>query len=899
MTSSIDRDDSSIFDGLMEEDEKDKAKRVSRNKSEKKRRDQFNVLIKELGTMLPGNTRKMDKSTILQKSIDFLRKHKEIAAQSESSEIRQDWKPPFLSNEEFTQLMLEALDGFFLAIMTDGNIIYVSESVTSLLEHLPSDLVDQNLLNFLPLGEHSEVYKALSTHMLEGETLTPDYLKTKNQLEFCCHMLRGTIDPKEPPVYEYVKFIGNFKSLNTVPNSTRNGFEGVIQRSLRPMFEDRVCFIATVRLAKPQFIKEMCTVEEPNEEFTSRHSLEWKFLFLDHRAPPIIGYLPFEVLGTSGYDYYHVDDLETLAKCHEHLMQYGKGKSCYYRFLTKGQQWIWLQTHYYITYHQWNSRPEFIVCTHTVVSYAEVRAEQRRELGIEESPPEISADKSQDSGSESQLNTSSLKEALERFDHSRTPSASSRSSRKSSSHTAVSDPTSTQTKLQTDHSTPPRQSVSAIEMTSQRRSSISSQSMSSQNTGQTMATSLVSQPQQPQPLQPSVQPVLQFSTQMDAMQHLKEQLEQRTRMIEANIQRQQEELRQIQEELQRVQGQGLQMFLQPGSGGLNLGSVQLTQGSSVQPGGALSMQGAVVPAGSLQSGLQSTHTATQHTVTQHPQQQAPPQQQNLLRDQSSTLTQQSQRSSHTLQSPQGALPASLYNTMMISQPTQANVVQISTSLAQNSSPSGAAVATFAQDRQIRFPAAPQLLTKLVTGPMACGAVMVPTTMFMGQVVTAFAPQQGQPQTISITQQPSAQTPEQQAQTQSQTATGTAQQQGQAQAQLAQQQTQFLQAPRLLHGNQSAQLILQAAFPLQQQGTFAAATQQQQQQLQQQQQQQLQQQQQQLQQQQQQQQQQLQQQHQQQQQQLQHQHQQQQQQLQQQLAAHRSDSMTDRSKAPPQ
>lgn len=95
--------------------------------------------------MLPGNTRKMDKSTILQKSIDFLHKHKgeeppsqpnlvfflwwifwrtirnlclfhldqyvstfsEITAQSESTEIRPDWKPPFLSNEEFTQLMLE------------------------------------------------------------------------------------------------------------------------------------------------------------------------------------------------------------------------------------------------------------------------------------------------------------------------------------------------------------------------------------------------------------------------------------------------------------------------------------------------------------------------------------------------------------------------------------------------------------------------------------------------------------------------------------------------------------------------------------------------------------------------------------------------------------------------
>ncbi|XP_012503355.1 PREDICTED: circadian locomoter output cycles protein kaput-like, partial [Propithecus coquereli] len=63
------------------------------------------------------------------------------------------------------------------------------------------------------------------------------------------------------------------------------------------------------------------------------------------RAPPIIGYLPFEVLGTSGYDYYHVDDLENLAKCHEHC------------------------------------------------NYAEVRAERRRELGIEESLPETAADK--------------------------------------------------------------------------------------------------------------------------------------------------------------------------------------------------------------------------------------------------------------------------------------------------------------------------------------------------------------------------------------------------------------------------------------------------------------------------------------------------------------------------
>lgn len=816
MTSSI-GDDCSLFDGLMEEDEKDKAKRVSRNKSEKKRRDQFNVLIKELGTMLPGNTRKMDKSTILQKSIDFLCKHKEIAAQSESSEIRQDWKPPFLSNEEFTQLMLEALDGFFIAIMTDGNILYVSESVTSLLEHLPADLVDQNLLNFLPVGEHSEVYKALSTHPTDPESLNSDYLKTKNHMEFCCHMLRGAIDPKEPPVYEYVKFIGNFKSLNNVPNVARNGLAGVLQRSLQPAFDDQVCFVATVRLAKPQFIKEMCTVEEPNEEFTSRHSLEWKFLFLDHRAPPIIGYLPFEVLGTSGYDYYHVDDLETLAKCHEHLMQYGKGKSCYYRFLTKGQQWIWLQTHYYITYHQWNSRPEFIVCTHTVVSYAEVRAEQRRELGIEESNPEANVDKSQDS--ESELNTSSLKEALERFDHSRTPSTSSRSSRKSSSHVSDNTCTSTASKLHMDTATPPQQSLaSTMEITSQRRSSISSQSMSSQTTGQSVTPGMMTQQQQQQQqpqqqLQTNVQPVMEFSAQVNAMQHLKEQLEQRTRMIQANIQRQQDELRHIQEQLQRVQGQGIQMLLQQQSGTMN---VQLPQVGSVQQTNTLTGQ-------VQQTALNPVHSGTQQLTIQP---QAPPPQQGL-QPQTNALSQpqrQPQQPPQAQSQTQGSVSAPLYNTMMISQPGQPNVLQISTSLPQNNTQQGTTVATFTQDRQIRFPAGQQLVTKLVTAPMACGAVMVPTSMFMGQVVTAYNPFGGQQQggqTQTLTLQP-AQPPQGQADGQNQTAVvAQSGQQGQ------QQQQQFLQGTRLLHSNQSTQLILQAAFPLQQQGTFTQATHQQQ------------------------------------------------------------------------
>lgn len=91
----------------------------------------------------------------------------------------------------------------------------------------------------------------------------------------------------------------------------------------------------------------------------------------------------------------------------------------------------------------------------------------------------------------------------------------------------------------------------------------------------------------------------------------------------------------------------------------------------------------------------------------------------------------------------------------------------------------------------RFSQGQQLVTKLVTAPVACGAVMVPSTMFMGQVVTAyptFAAQQQQTQTLSITQQQQQQ--QQQSQQDHQQQLTTVQQP--AQSQLTQHPQQFLQ-----------------------------------------------------------------------------------------------------------
>lgn len=81
----------------------------------------------------------------------------------------------------------------------------------------------------------------------------------------------------------------------------------------------------------------------------------------------------------------------------------GEGTSCYYRFLTKGQQWMWLRTRYYITYHQWTYKPEFVMCVHRVINYMDVVQQMRRNNGRVEYGEDV--DNSADSV-ERQLNTS-------------------------------------------------------------------------------------------------------------------------------------------------------------------------------------------------------------------------------------------------------------------------------------------------------------------------------------------------------------------------------------------------------------------------------------------------------------------------------------------------------------
>lgn len=170
------------------------------------------------------------------------------------------------------------------------------------------------------------------------------------------HQKRNNLANGTRQQYEMVRLMATFKGLddNNMPNEDTNDDRYKFEEPLpKSKFAKNRYFICIGRLDIPRLSYDLKIIVPPmrngsnvfhNNQFLSKHTLKWRFLWIDDRAPSIIGYLPFEVLGTSGYDYYHWDDLDKLVISHEGLMRDGQASSGPYRFLTKGQQWIWLQT---------------------------------------------------------------------------------------------------------------------------------------------------------------------------------------------------------------------------------------------------------------------------------------------------------------------------------------------------------------------------------------------------------------------------------------------------------------------------------------------------------------------------------------------------------------------------
>ncbi|KAI2802097.1 hypothetical protein BLOT_010289 [Blomia tropicalis] len=105
--------------------------------------------------------------------------------------------------------------------------------------------------------------------------------------------------------------------------------------------------------------------------FMFRASLDLKLIFLDARVATLTGYEPQDLIEKTLYHYIHGNDIEHMRIAHQTLLNKGQVTTKYYRFLSKPNGWIWMQSYATVVHNNRSSRPHCVVSVNYVLSEPE------------------------------------------------------------------------------------------------------------------------------------------------------------------------------------------------------------------------------------------------------------------------------------------------------------------------------------------------------------------------------------------------------------------------------------------------------------------------------------------------------------------------------------------------
>ena len=354
------------------------SRRSSRNLSEKRRRNRFNTLVDELAQccvltksvkFLPKQ--KLEKSAVLESAVRFLKEHQ--AKQESCPNVHDErissrfWQTECMNNIDLIQIMQESLDGFCFALDGDGQVMFVSDSISFSLGLATDQFLKSNILDFVHELDRGTVLKYLKTLKQSANLFKSSEQEASRTVNFVCRMRQSHPNTN---CFLPVQCFGRYLPCHH-PSCHGNGSKGA------PMV---ACLLVFGKVILPCDGRMGFTGAENSTGFQYRLALDWKYVSVDEDAFSVLGFLATDLLGTSAYAYIHPDDLSNVACYHEMLLCMGKLTTCYYRQITKGNSWIWLRATCHISYNQWNSKPETIVCTATTATYSEVCANQQRVL---------------------------------------------------------------------------------------------------------------------------------------------------------------------------------------------------------------------------------------------------------------------------------------------------------------------------------------------------------------------------------------------------------------------------------------------------------------------------------------------------------------------------------------
>uniref|UniRef100_A0A671TIH7 Aryl hydrocarbon receptor nuclear translocator 2 n=1 Tax=Sparus aurata TaxID=8175 RepID=A0A671TIH7_SPAAU len=379
--------------------------RENHSEIERRRRNKMTQYITELSDMVPtcsALARKPDKLTILRMAVSHMKSMRGTGNTSTDGA----YKPSFLTEQELKHLILEAADGFLFVVAAEtGRVIYVSDSVTPVLNHTQSEWFGSTLYEQVHPDDVDKLREQLSTsensmtgRILDLKTGTVKKEGQQSSMRMCmgsrrsfiCRMRCGSAP------LDHI----SLNRLSNMRKRYRNGLgpskEGEAQYSVVHCTgyikawppagmtipdEDteagqtgKYCLVAIGRLqvTSSPVSMDMNGLSVPTE-FLSRHNSDGVITFVDPRCINVIGYQPQDLLGKDILEFCHPEDQSHLRESFQQVVKLkGQVLSVMYRFRMKNREWMLIRTSSFTFQNPYSDEIEYIICTNTNVPVASV-----------------------------------------------------------------------------------------------------------------------------------------------------------------------------------------------------------------------------------------------------------------------------------------------------------------------------------------------------------------------------------------------------------------------------------------------------------------------------------------------------------------------------------------------
>ncbi|XP_035484488.1 aryl hydrocarbon receptor 2 [Scophthalmus maximus] len=269
------------------------------------------------------------------------------------------------------ELLLQALNGFVLAVTAEGYIFYTSPTIQDFLGFHQSDVVHQSVFELIHTDDRAlfrrQLHFALKPNLCKSNG-TADSPSDQNSAEISSSMI--TYDPQAIPPENSSFLERNFCCRFRCLLDNSSGF-------LALNFRGRLKFLhghnkvsdngtlvppqlALFSIATPLQPPSILEIRTKTLIFQTKHKLDFTPMGTDTRGRVVLGYSDTELCTRgSGYHFIHAADMMYCADNHLRMIKTGESGFTVFRLLRKTGMWLWVQANARLIFK--GGKPDFII----------------------------------------------------------------------------------------------------------------------------------------------------------------------------------------------------------------------------------------------------------------------------------------------------------------------------------------------------------------------------------------------------------------------------------------------------------------------------------------------------------------------------------------------------------